>query len=114
MDLGRHRAACGRRRGWARPSPLAPVSYQIAHPRFATIRKTLTLPGTVEPTGEAEVSFAAPGVVATVDVNPGSRVQKGQVLATLNTTPIRLALSAAAEGGAKRYARRGNAALAGY
>lgn len=48
------------------------------------LEQIITLTGTVKPTEEAEVSFEKTGVLKTVDVKLGDRVEAGQVLAIIN------------------------------
>lgn len=52
-----------------------------------------TFPAVVQPSTMADLQFANSGQVATVDVYPGERVHRGQVLATQETTLLKLRLS---------------------
>lgn len=52
-------------------------------------------PGAVRSAGEADVSFAVSGTVATVAVAPGAAVRAGDVLATLDDGPTRARVTAA-------------------
>jgi RND family efflux transporter MFP subunit len=81
------------------------VSYaasQGAAPTYVTasvgsypVVQTLQATGTTEPTSAATISFAVSGTVATVPVTMGQKVKAGQVLATLDTTNLELALATA-------------------
>lgn len=64
----------------------------------ADIRETVVATGTLEPTGEAEVSSAIAGTIATIDVEPNDIVSRKQVLARLDMgdLDVRLARAVAA------------------
>jgi len=70
-------------------------SYRTATVSTQTVQQTLEATGTVEPGSSATVSFPVSGTVATVRVAMGSRVQRGEVLATLSTTALTSALASA-------------------
>lgn len=56
---------------------------------------TVTASGTVEKAGTVDLVFASPGVVTSVDVQPGDLVSAGQVLATVDDTAALQQLAAA-------------------
>jgi multidrug efflux pump subunit AcrA (membrane-fusion protein) len=60
-----------------------------------TIETTVELAGTVEAVDERALTFASPGTVATVAVEPGDAVAADAVLATLETTTLEAQLAAA-------------------
>lgn len=61
----------------------------------ATFEKSVTATGTLTPTVQDDVSFAASGTVTAVKVQAGDTVTKGQVLATVDTLRLKASLLAA-------------------
>ena len=61
----------------------------------ADIRETVVATGTLEPTGEAEVSSTISGTIASVDVDANDRVSKGQILARLEMGDLEAGLARA-------------------
>jgi HlyD family secretion protein len=61
----------------------------------ATVNKSLTVVGTVEPVSDASVAFQVGGKVATVTATVGQNVTAGQSLATLDTTALSETVSSA-------------------
>lgn len=59
------------------------------------ISATVTASGTIERAGVVELVFASPGTVTSVDVQPGTRVEAGQVLATVDDATALQQLAAA-------------------
>ena len=59
------------------------------------IRETVVATGTLEPTGEAEVSSTIAGTIVSVDVDPNDRVSKEQILARLEMGDFEAALARA-------------------
>lgn len=80
----------------------APVNYQ-------TIRATVEETGTVNPVDQVDVGTQVSGTIATLGVDFNSIVHKGQVLATLDPTPLEAASLQAHENAA---ASQSNAAAA--
>ncbi|MEP9365648.1 HlyD family efflux transporter periplasmic adaptor subunit [Nocardioides sp. CN2-186] len=68
------------------------ASYRTVAATTGDVQETLSLSGTVEPVGRADLSFATSGTIATVGVGAGDRVKRGQVLGTLETTSLRNAV----------------------
>jgi multidrug resistance efflux pump len=62
-----------------------------------SVLQTLQTTGTTEPSKAATVSFTVSGTVSTVPVTMGEKVTAGQVLATLDSTALQLALATAQE-----------------
>jgi multidrug efflux pump subunit AcrA (membrane-fusion protein) len=60
-----------------------------------TYQQTVEATGTLEPTKQADLDFAVSGRVTSVLVAAGDRVQKGDELATLDTTSLDAALTSA-------------------
>lgn len=58
-------------------------SYVTEPATLADIRVVVVATGTLEPTGEADVSSTISGTIASVSAKPNDRVSKGQVLARL-------------------------------
>ncbi|MCL1870654.1 MAG: efflux RND transporter periplasmic adaptor subunit [Promicromonosporaceae bacterium] len=61
----------------------------------ATFQKSVSSTGTLAPTVQDDVSFAASGTVTAVDVAAGDTVTKGQVLATIDTLQLDAAAATA-------------------
>ena len=60
-----------------------------------TVKDTVGTTGTVEPARRADLSFSAAGTVTAVKVEVGDKVDKGDVLATLDDTDLQADLEAA-------------------
>ncbi len=75
-----------------RPSPSPFVTTSV---RYGTILDTVLVAGTLQPTQTWNLSFPAPGVVATVNVSPGQAVAAGQLLATLDPASLQAELTQA-------------------
>ena len=78
-------------------TPPAPTraSYRTVAAITGDVQETLSVSGTVEPVGRADLSFATSGTIATIGVEAGDRVRRGQILGTLETTGLRNAVSKA-------------------
>ncbi|MDF9877292.1 multidrug efflux pump subunit AcrA (membrane-fusion protein) [Cellulosimicrobium cellulans] len=61
----------------------------------ATFEQTVTTTGTLTPSVQEDVSFAAAGTVLTVEVAAGDTVEAGQTLATIDTLQLDAALAQA-------------------
>jgi multidrug efflux pump subunit AcrA (membrane-fusion protein) len=70
-------------------------AYRLATVSSADVTASLTEDGTLTPEQSADVAFTASGTVATVDVSAGQQVTAGQTLGTLDTTSLRVSLTAA-------------------
>jgi HlyD family secretion protein len=63
---------------------------QLGRVTQATLLQTVDSSGSVAPESEAALSFGASGTVSKVNVKPGDRVKKGDVLAELDTSDLAL------------------------
>lgn len=70
-------------------------SYRLGRVVKGSVDQTLTLSGTVRKASQATSSFKVSGPVKTVPVAVGDEVTAGQTLATLDTTELRRAVTAA-------------------
>jgi RND family efflux transporter MFP subunit len=77
------------------PSASAAPVVRIASVSNAELGSTVRAVGTVELKVEVQLGFTSPGRVARVAVNEGDFVQKGQLLATLDTTNVAADLASA-------------------
>jgi HlyD family secretion protein len=71
-------------------NPVTPVTVTVTR---GDVQQTVTAPGQLVGRKEVLSGFAVAGRVATVNVQPGSKVQAGQVLAQLDQTRLRQALA---------------------
>lgn len=76
----------------ARMGRTAAVSVQTEHPKRQTIIPAMRFSGSLDPEWKAEVASKVDGRLARVLVNEGDQVQKGQVLAILDTVDTEAAL----------------------
>jgi HlyD family secretion protein len=72
------------------PSALPDVSKQVAVVKRGSLEVTVEGTGSINAAREVELSFSQGGRVAEVDVRAGQQVQKGDVLARLDTTELEL------------------------
>ena len=98
-----------------RPSGAAAAQQVTATVAAGTYQQTVSATGTLEPTRQADLDFAVSGRVTSVRVAAGDTVQKGDRLATLDTSSLDAALDLGA-GPARRGAgavrrRRGRGCL---
>jgi macrolide-specific efflux system membrane fusion protein len=70
-------------------------SYVVGSARRGTVSETVAVSGALQPTRSWNLYFSTSGTVATVFVSAGQHVNQGQVLATLNTDPLRAQVSSA-------------------
>jgi multidrug efflux pump subunit AcrA (membrane-fusion protein) len=87
--------AAGGAGAWARAAPSPASRYRTAVATVGTVTERLTTTGTVARLGQASLAFARAGTVATVPVALGDRVTRGQVVATLDRTALRTAVTEA-------------------
>ncbi|MBN0039155.1 HlyD family efflux transporter periplasmic adaptor subunit [Cellulosimicrobium cellulans] len=87
LTVLRPRASAAQEAGVAQP-----VTAQAA---TATFEQTVTTTGTLTPSVQEDVSFAAAGTVQTVEVAAGDTVEVGQTLATIDTLQLDAALAQA-------------------
>ena len=79
---------------YARTRP-ASDPFVTAAARYGTVTDTVVVAGTLQPAQTWNLSFPAPGVVATVNVAPGQTVSPGQLLATLDPATLQAQLTQA-------------------
>ncbi|MDA8395432.1 MAG: efflux RND transporter periplasmic adaptor subunit [Candidatus Dormibacteraeota bacterium] len=79
---------------YARTRPVR-SPFVTATARYGTVTDTVVVSGTLQPVQSWDLSFPAPGVVATVDVTPGQTVTAGQLLATLDPATLQAELTQA-------------------
>lgn len=72
---------------------LAPATTVTAE--RGTVQKTVTGSGSLEPSSTSNLNFQTSGTISRVYVHAGERVQKGQLLATLDETDARASVSEA-------------------
>lgn len=80
--------------GVAQATASAP-SYRTAVAGTASVTRTLSLTGVLEPVSQATAAFQVPGTVATVAVTQGQQVRAGQTIASLDPTLLQQQVSAA-------------------
>ena len=68
------------------------AAYVTAIAHKGNITQTVAASGTIEPVVETALSFGAPGMVSAINVQPGQRVQAGEVLAQLHLAPAKARL----------------------
>lgn len=86
-------AACSN--GAAPPPPPAPLAVRVAQVGAGALAETVETAGTVALREETVLAFTSGGRIARILVNEGDRVRRGQLLATLDVTPISAGLEAA-------------------
>lgn len=76
--------------GWLRfgPEPAAGAESITSTVTRGTYKSTVSATGTITPTREEDLSFTSSGVVTAVAVAVGDKVQKGDVLATIDDTAL--------------------------
>ncbi len=79
---------------WLLTRPSTPA-YRTAEVGTGTAVATLASVGTVTPVNQADLSFAVAGTVGDVNVTVGQQVTAGEVVASLETTPLENAIVAA-------------------
>jgi macrolide-specific efflux system membrane fusion protein len=87
LTVLRPRASAAQEAGAAQPV--------TAQATTATFEQTVTTTGTLTPSVQEDVSFAAAGTVLTVEVAAGDTVEAGQTLATIDTLQLDAALAQA-------------------
>ena len=80
---------------FAQDRATARLDYETYVVRRGTVVSTVSATGSIEPEQRVDLSFKSPGRVAEVYVKAGDQVKKGQVLAALETTDLKLALAQA-------------------
>ena len=80
---------------WPRPVTTATQTSRTVTVALGTVKQTVTASGTIAPAVQAALSFGSAGTVSSLSVKVGDAVTKGQVLATLDTTALRQAVTLA-------------------
>lgn len=78
-------AACSKS---APPPPAEPLAVRVAQVGAGAISETIETAGTVALREETVLAFTSGGRIARILVNEGDRVRRGQLLATLDVTPL--------------------------
>ncbi len=73
----------------------APDEYRTARVTRGDVDQILALSGTVDPSGRSDLAFGASGTVARLAVGVGDKVTRGQLLAALDTTTLKTAVTQA-------------------
>lgn len=81
--------------GWLYFRSSRPPEIPFARPRVETIESVITTNGKVEPASWISVRAETSGVIASVSVEKGQRVKKGQILAAIDMREARAELAAA-------------------
>jgi multidrug efflux pump subunit AcrA (membrane-fusion protein) len=84
-----------------------PVTYASATARQGTLAVTVTATGPLQ-SATYDVNFATSGTLAEIDVSVGQKVKAGQVLAKLDSTALRQALTLAQAQAAQAYDQEQN------
>jgi len=69
--------------------------YRTATAALGDVDQVLALSGTVDPSGRSDLAFGSSGTVARLKVALGDKVTRGEVLATLDTTALEVAVTQA-------------------
>ena len=75
-------------------SPTTPA-YTLVRASTGTIQQTVSAAGTIEPAQRADLSFPVPGTVNSVSAAVGAKIAKGTVLATIDSSSLQVAVTAA-------------------
>jgi membrane fusion protein (multidrug efflux system) len=89
-------AACSAGDDSTRPEEAPPIPIRVANVLPTESADTFRAVGTVRLRREIDLGFTTPGRIATIAVEAGDRVRKGQLLAALDTTTVGADLAAAA------------------
>lgn len=79
----------------APPPPAAPLAVRVAQVGADALAETVETAGTVALREETVLAFTSGGRIARILVNEGDSVRRGQLLATLDVTPLTAGLDAA-------------------
>lgn len=66
------------------------IKYTTAPVELGTLKQTVTETGTIKRVSEVSLNFLSPGRLATSSVKVGARVKKGQILAELDYTNLKI------------------------
>src|SRR6202011_3005126 len=76
-------------------SSATPVGLRTATVASGTVTNTVTATGTLVPAQSMTLGFKTAGTLTAVDVHVGDHVRSGQLLATIDSTPLQVALQQA-------------------
>lgn len=79
----------------AAPAPAAPLAVRVAQIEVGSGAETVETAGTVTIREETALAFTSGGKIARIMVNEGDQVRRGQLLATLDVTPLSAGLDTA-------------------
>ncbi len=88
-------ASCSAGDEQAKPAEAAPIAIRVAEAVPAEAADSFRAAGTVRLRREIDLGFTTPGRIATIAVEEGSHVRRGQLLASLDATTVAADLSAA-------------------
>ena len=71
-------------------TPAATTTYRTTTVSSDTLKQTVSATGTLEPATESDLSFSSSGTVASVSVSAGDVVKKGQELATIDDSELKI------------------------
>jgi multidrug efflux pump subunit AcrA (membrane-fusion protein) len=77
------------------PSATTAAGQRTATVTMGTVTNSVTATGTLVPAQQMNLSFKTAGTLTAVDVHVGDHVKSGQLLATIDSTPLQLALQQA-------------------
>jgi len=77
------------------PSPTTAAGLRLATVSLGTVTNSVTATGTLVPAQQMNLGFKTSGTLTAVDVRVGDHVKSGQLLATIDSTPLQLALQQA-------------------
>jgi len=77
------------------PSATTAAGLRLATVAMGTVTNSVTATGTLVPAQQVNLGFKTSGTLTAVDVHVGDHVKSGQLLATIDSTPLQLALQQA-------------------
>jgi multidrug efflux pump subunit AcrA (membrane-fusion protein) len=77
------------------PSATTSAGLRLATVAMGTVTNSVTATGTLVPAQQVNLGFKTSGTLTAVDVHVGDHVKSGQLLATIDSTPLQLALQQA-------------------
>ncbi len=77
------------------PSSTTPVGLRTATASMGTVTNSVTATGTLVPAQQVTLGFKTAGTLTAVDVHVGDHVKSGKLLATIDSSPLQVALQQA-------------------